>query len=84
MKMPRSQNKRLFSPGLIAESWHWIAGEPPQGLQQYVEGGSNSILSSAGEEFPYTAQIRHRQVPRKRLFILYAPSYRIIHFTQSL
>ncbi|KAF9362137.1 hypothetical protein BGX26_000025 [Mortierella sp. AD094] len=58
----QKQNEHLFSPGLIAESWHWIAGRPPMKLIQTVQGG---IKSEDLDEFPYTAQIRHRQVPRK-------------------
>ncbi|KAG0052646.1 hypothetical protein BGZ83_002303 [Gryganskiella cystojenkinii] len=58
-----TQNKKLFSPGLIAESWHWIAGEPPKSLQQHSESRSNPSPSNV-ERFPYTAQIRHRQVPQ--------------------
>ncbi|KAF9916178.1 hypothetical protein BX616_004424 [Lobosporangium transversale] len=54
-----TQNPKLFSPGLVAEDWHWIAGTPPQKLLD--------ILSSTElhkEQFPFTAQIRHRQVPQ--------------------
>ncbi|CAO3565742.1 unnamed protein product [Mortierella alpina] len=57
-----TQNKRLFSPGLIAESWHWIAGHPPERLLRSRLEGSHP---GDDEEFPFTAQIRHRQVPRK-------------------
>ncbi|KAF9415255.1 hypothetical protein BGZ94_000145 [Podila epigama] len=49
-----TQNKRLFSIGLIADKWHWISGSPPKKL---FEGGSN-------DPFPFTAQIRHRQTPQ--------------------
>ncbi|KAF8916928.1 hypothetical protein BGZ58_005211, partial [Dissophora ornata] len=48
-----TQNERLFSPGLVAEAWHWIAGRPPTKLFQ----------AKALDKFPFTAQIRHRQVP---------------------
>ncbi|KAF9279111.1 hypothetical protein BGZ68_008127 [Mortierella alpina] len=56
-----TQNKRLFSPGLIAESWHWIAGHPPERLLKPRQEGSKPADE---EEFPFTAQIRHRQVPQ--------------------
>ncbi|KAG0368500.1 hypothetical protein BGZ54_001814 [Gamsiella multidivaricata] len=56
-----TQNPRLFSPGLIAESWHWIAGQPPQRLLQSTVGESDSPSS---DEYPFTAQIRHRQAPQ--------------------
>ncbi|KAI8603534.1 tRNA methyl transferase [Dissophora ornata] len=49
-----TQNERLFSPGLVAEAWHWIAGRPPTKLFQ----------AKALDKFPFTAQIRHRQVPQ--------------------
>ncbi|KAF9113962.1 hypothetical protein BGX27_000425 [Mortierella sp. AM989] len=56
-----TQNKRLFSLGLIAESWHWIAGHPPKKLIQAVQNGIKPEILG---EFPFTAQIRHRQVPQ--------------------
>ncbi|KAF9584704.1 hypothetical protein BGW38_005486 [Lunasporangiospora selenospora] len=55
-----TQNKRLFFPGLIAESWHWIAGHPPKKLAETSESTGNVTT----DLFPFTAQIRHRQVPR--------------------
>jgi len=59
--VPYRQNKRLFSPELIAHNWHWISGSPPKKL---LESGSNPAHV---DEFPFTAQIRHRQTPRKAL-----------------
>ncbi|KAF9991265.1 hypothetical protein BGZ75_000018 [Mortierella antarctica] len=56
-----TQNKRLFSPGLIAESWHWIAGHPPETL---LKSSLEGLNPGDEEEFPFTAQIRHRQVPQ--------------------
>ncbi|KAK3811252.1 MAG: tRNA(5-methylaminomethyl-2-thiouridylate)-methyl transferase [Benniella sp.] len=56
-----TQNERLFSPGLIAESWHWIAGTPPKNLLQSVE---ETDRPGAEKDFPFTAQIRHRQQPQ--------------------
>ncbi|KAG0342069.1 hypothetical protein BG004_005765 [Podila humilis] len=53
-----TQNKLLFSPGLVVEKWHWISGEPPRKL---LDGGTNS---GANDEFPFLAQIRHRQTPQ--------------------
>ncbi|KAG0089428.1 hypothetical protein BGZ93_009863 [Podila epicladia] len=53
-----TQNKRLFSQELIAHKWHWISGHPPKKLQK---GGSNQV---GVDEFPFTAQIRHRQTPQ--------------------
>ncbi|KAG0265212.1 hypothetical protein BG011_005255 [Mortierella polycephala] len=56
-----TQNERLLSSGLIAESWHWIAGHPPKKLLQFLQSGRN--LGSL-DNFPFTAQVRHRQVPQ--------------------
>ncbi|KAG0338567.1 hypothetical protein BG000_003770 [Podila horticola] len=53
-----TQNKRLFSRGLTAHKWHWISGEPPKKL---LESGSNP---GGVDEYPFTAQIRHRQTPQ--------------------
>ncbi|KFH65241.1 tRNA methyl transferase [Podila verticillata NRRL 6337] len=53
-----TQNKRLFSPGLVAHKWHWISGNAPKKL---LESGSNPLDMN---EFPFTAQIRHRQTPQ--------------------
>ncbi|KAF9318393.1 hypothetical protein BG003_011312 [Podila horticola] len=53
-----TQNKRLFSRGLIAHKWHWISGEPPKKL---LKSGSNP---GRMDEYPFTAQIRHRQTPQ--------------------
>ncbi|KAF9903970.1 hypothetical protein EC991_003188 [Linnemannia zychae] len=60
-----TQNERLFSPGLIAEDWHWIAGSPPKKLLQKLSPSSSATISTATQdEYPFTAQIRHRQVPQ--------------------
>ncbi|KAG0219823.1 hypothetical protein BGX33_000124 [Mortierella sp. NVP41] len=65
-----TQNDRLFSPGLIAEEWHWIAGKPPAKLllQQTTTITNNNNGNNSNdftlEEYPFTAQIRHRQVPQ--------------------
>ncbi|KAF9922090.1 hypothetical protein FBU30_007824 [Linnemannia zychae] len=56
-----TQNDRLFSPGLIAEEWHWIAGKPPLKLLHSLTATSKEKQL---EEYPFTAQIRHRQVPQ--------------------
>ncbi|KAG0230749.1 hypothetical protein BGX31_005726 [Mortierella sp. GBA43] len=57
-----TQNPRLFSPGLIAESWHWIAGSPPKNLLRSQHNLDHSMASD--EDFAFTAQIRHRQEPQ--------------------
>ncbi|KAK3840676.1 MAG: tRNA methyl transferase-domain-containing protein [Linnemannia elongata] len=61
-----TQNDRLFSPGLIAEDWHWIAGAPPKKLLRLFSSSSSSSTTNQDEqdEYPFTAQIRHRQVPQ--------------------
>jgi tRNA U34 2-thiouridine synthase MnmA/TrmU len=64
-----SQNDRLFSPGLIAEDWHWIAGAPPKKLVQRLSTATTTPTATNGQdeqddEYPFTAQIRHRQVPQ--------------------
>ncbi|KAI1304082.1 hypothetical protein EDD11_005256 [Mortierella claussenii] len=60
-----TQNQRLFSTELIAESWHWIAGEPPQKLLEFLARRARAGENVDQEElFPFTAQIRHRQVPQ--------------------
>ncbi|KAK3843438.1 MAG: tRNA methyl transferase-domain-containing protein [Linnemannia gamsii] len=66
-----TQNDRLFSPGLIAEDWHWIAGSPPTRLLQRLAStntNANSTTTTTASqdesEYPFTAQIRHRQVPQ--------------------
>ncbi|KAG0302960.1 hypothetical protein BGZ97_002097 [Linnemannia gamsii] len=64
-----TQNDRLFSPGLIAEDWHWIAGAPPKKLVQRLSTATTTPTATNGQdeqddEYPFTAQIRHRQVPQ--------------------
>ncbi|KAF9132988.1 hypothetical protein BGW39_010881 [Mortierella sp. 14UC] len=62
-----TQNDRLFSPGLIAEDWHWIAGSPPTKLLQRLPSSSplpSSTDATVRDEYPFAAQIRHRQVPQ--------------------
>ncbi|KAG0060829.1 hypothetical protein BGZ90_003852, partial [Linnemannia elongata] len=63
------QNDRLFSPGLIAEDWHWISGAPPKKLLRLLSSSSSSSSTTTNQdeqqdEYPFTAQIRHRQVPQ--------------------
>ncbi|KAK5821300.1 tRNA methyl transferase [Linnemannia elongata] len=70
-----TQNDRLFSPGLIAEDWHWISGAPPKKLLRFLSSSSSSPSTTTTttpttnqeeqqDEYPFTAQIRHRQVPQ--------------------
>ncbi|KAG9065364.1 hypothetical protein KI688_002689 [Linnemannia hyalina] len=59
-----TQNDRLFSPGLIAEDWHWIAGAPPKKLLRLLSSSSSPSITNhkdEQDEYPFTAQIRHRQ-----------------------
>ncbi|KAG0003750.1 hypothetical protein BGZ65_001384 [Modicella reniformis] len=57
---PENQNERLFSSGLVVESWHWIAGAPPKKLLQLQQ----DRFMASDEGFPFSAQIRHRQKPQ--------------------
>ncbi|KAF9146148.1 hypothetical protein BG015_011691 [Linnemannia schmuckeri] len=60
-----TQNDRLFSPGLIAEDWHWISGAPPKKLLQFLTAtNSTNTKDKQNDEYPFTAQIRHRQIPQ--------------------
>ncbi|KAF9167480.1 hypothetical protein DFQ26_004433 [Actinomortierella ambigua] len=63
-----TQNPLLYSPGLIAGSWHWISGQAPLSLPPAADVSPSSpsmtATMAADPEYPLVAQIRHRQTPQ--------------------
>ncbi|KAF9972401.1 hypothetical protein BGZ73_004464 [Actinomortierella ambigua] len=64
-----TQNPLLYSSGLTVGSWHWISGQAPPSLPLATGVSSTTFTSpttitAAGLEYPFVAQIRHRQTPQ--------------------